>query len=151
MHAQAQNKKIKNRRKRKTLRGKFNLNRHQLPFVLLAFPSFYLFICCYFFLFICCASLACIVYISLNGYLFAFYFYVRKQREIRLGLDFSVFLFLFFFILLFCYGLRLCLRLLPLPSIFLLLFANVFYGVLKTTLLNKLVAVLFLHKTDHAF
>lgn len=42
MHAQAQNKKIKNRRKRKTLRGKFNLNRHQLPFVLLAFPSFHL-------------------------------------------------------------------------------------------------------------
>lgn len=110
MHAQAQNKKIKNRRKRKTLRGKFNLNRHQLPFVLLAFPSFYLFICCYFFLFICCASLACIVYISLNGYLFAFYFYVRKQREIRLGLDFSVFLFLFFFYF------ALLLRPAPLPA-----------------------------------
>jgi len=38
------------------LRGKFNLNRLQLPFVLLAFSSFHLFICCHFFSFICCAS-----------------------------------------------------------------------------------------------
>jgi len=39
----------------------------------------------------------------------------------------------------------------PLLRIFLLLFANVFYGVLKTTLLNKLLAVLFLHKRKKVF
>lgn len=76
------------------------MNRLRLLFVLFGIflvSSFHLLLCLPSGSFVCCASFACIVYISLNSYLFAFYFYVRKQREICLGfvIFFSFFLLLF--------------------------------------------------------
>lgn len=123
--------------------GKFNRNRLRMPFLLSARSAFYRFSSSHLlfphFLGLLCIS-RCIVYISPNGYLFAFYFYVRKQRKFALNCNLFFMLFAALPLLCFCFGVSSHLRIFQLPHFF---FANVFYGVLKTTLLNKLVFVLF--------